>query len=174
MDSGLSELIPRAQFTDKPDMFDVPHYRIRAYLRGMRSKRKLDQERAERRRIHFKRVSVELKIGDGFESPVQVIRARAVLNDLRPDSFRIFTSIPLQVGLELGLILDEPRYFYVRAVVESCHELPFDRRILSQTPCHYRVRLRFEFRSREEAAQVSRYQKQLFAELLYLPAKRGS
>jgi len=148
-------------------MWEIPRYRIRAYLRSVRQTRTRDREKLDRSTIHFKRVKVDLRLGDGFGMPVQVVPARAILNDLNIRGLKIFTQMPLEPGTDLSLAIEQPRYFFVRAKVRNCYTLPYDTRIMSETPFIYRVHLSFQFASGAEQAAVDSYCRQLVREYLY-------
>jgi hypothetical protein len=147
-------------------MWEVPKYRVRAYLRSLRDSRKREQERRDRGRFHFKRTRAELKVGDTFSGRTEILSARVVLNDFSSTGLRIFTSEPLAPGTEVALTLEEPRYFYVRGRVRWCHPLPFERRVMTQQPFSYRVGIEFQFSSIAEEAAVENYCRHLFLDHL--------
>ncbi len=155
-------------------MWEIPRYRIRAYLRSVKSSRGRTREQtASQRRIHFKRVYCELRTGDGFSNTTSIIPARAILNDLTVHGLRIFTPVALQPGQELAITIEHPRYFYVRAVVSYCHELPYDSRVLSQSPCNFRLGVNFVFASSAEEIAVENYCKLLYSEYLLQNYRAG-
>jgi hypothetical protein len=145
-------------------MWEIPKYRIRAYLRSVENTRKQKKKAVSRDGIHLKRVHVELRSGDGFTGPTTIITARAVLNDMSLLGLKVFTSMPLNPGMELAITIEHPRYFYVRGVVRYCHEVNYESRILSSNPFNHRVYIQFIFNSAAEEIAVESYCRQIMAE----------
>jgi hypothetical protein len=145
-------------------MWDIPKYRIRAYLRSVRSHRRREREKSRDPGLHFRRVRVELRLPDDFGAATRVVPAKAILNDLTPKGLKVFTPVALEPGTELAITIQAPQYFFIRARVMFCHELGYDPRVLTATPSRYRVGLTFSFQSLGEEAAVESYVEQVFNE----------
>jgi hypothetical protein len=152
-------------------MWEVPKYRVRAYLRSLRESRRRQQEKIRRSSMVFKRARAEVRVSDGFTGQIELYPARVILNDFTHFGLKIFTQKALRPGTEVALTLEEPRYFYIRGKVRWCHDLPFDQRVLTDQPYRHRVWIDFNFSSSAEETAVESYCRQLFRD--HLGARYG-
>src|SRR6185295_5501267 len=111
-------------------MWDVPRYRIRAYVRALKRARTLEKESRDNR-MHFKRASANIRVFEGFGSKTEFTRARMILNEMTVKGTYIFTPKPFQQGELVEVTLNEPRLFYVKGRVISCERMNPDSVILS-------------------------------------------
>jgi hypothetical protein len=151
-------------------MWEVPKYRISAYLRSVQTQRKREKDRVDRETMHLQRVRVELRMFEGLGAPPTLISGRALLNDLTARQLKLFTSEPLETGATLSLTICTRQPFFVNARVAFCHEAPFTTRVLTETPLRYRVGIVFQFRTANEAAAVEEFVSLLQNQHLKLPA----
>jgi hypothetical protein len=150
-------------------MWDVPRYRIRAYVRALKRARTLEKENRENR-IHFKRARAHIRLFEGFASQTPPVRARMILNDLTTKGTYVFSPIPFQQGDLVEVTLQEPTVFYVKGRVISCERVNPDSVILSEDPVPYRIAVAFDFQSIYERETVKTFIHQLAMDELY-PAK---
>lgn len=136
--------------------WDVPNYRIRAYVRGLRTVA-TKKRRLLEMPFHMRRVSGLIKVTDGAALAPDLVPARLILNDLTPKGARIFTSYPLMPGQQIQLTLEHPEYFYVRAQVVHCAQVSVSNKILSPQSFHHRIEIRFTFESDLEILRVRNY-----------------
>jgi hypothetical protein len=152
--------------------WDVPNYRTRAYLRARRRIRKNVEEtraikRAESKKsFHLHRAHAQIKWTDGHGTSTRFLPARVILNDLRPESLRLFTSVPIQQGQIITLTIEHPRNFYVQARVTWCKLMPTHTPIMSAMQYLYRLHLEFLFKTNSEKAAVKNYCHEIFSNYL--------
>lgn len=151
-------------------MWEVPKYRIRAYLRSVQTQRKRARDRVDRETPHLQRVRVELRMFEGLGTPPTLVTGRALLNDLTTRQLKLFTAEPLEIGAALSLTIRTPQPFFVNARVAFCHEAPFTTRVLTETPLRYRVGVVFQFRTANETSAVEEFVTLLQSQHLKRPA----
>jgi hypothetical protein len=149
-------------------MWDVPGYRVRAYVQATRKAREEAKER-RRPRLHFQRTVGELRLAPDWPGgSEELLPARVVLNDLYPRGVFVFTPSALMPGRECAITIPEPRRFYIRGVVTSCKEIATGGRVLpSDAAFKYRVAIEFDFGSVYEEESVREYCTELAADFLY-------
>ncbi len=150
-------------------MWDVPRYRVRAYLRSVRASKQRERERKERSQYHMKQVRAELRIGDSFNQALELLTAKVVLNDVTHQGMKLFVNEPLLPGTQVSLTIEEPRYFYAKANVLWCHPVTLNQRVLHREPLNFRVGLEFLFSSMTEQMAIRNYCQTIFVEHLNLP-----
>jgi hypothetical protein len=147
-------------------MWDVPRYRIRAYVRALKRARTLEKE-ARQNRVHFKRAHANIRVFEGFGSKTEFTRARIILNEMTVKGTYIFAPKPFQQGELVEVTLNEPRLFYVKGRVISCERNNPDSVIVSEEPVPYRLAVVFEYQSLYEKEMVKSFLQQLAMEELY-------
>jgi hypothetical protein len=147
-------------------MWNVPHYRIRAYVKGLR-KTKGQTTEVAKPHFHLKRAAADLAVSGGFGTEVQIIPARLILNDFTPTGVTVFSSKPFQPGQRIALTLQDPQTFYVRGSVKACHLYSLQNGLISGQNFPYRVRIQFNFQSRTEEEMIKRFCEETLVEILY-------
>ncbi|MCM2322385.1 MAG: PilZ domain-containing protein [Oligoflexia bacterium] len=148
-------------------MWDVPIYRIRAYVRKLKKSRRSSgllnpSPAATARTRHLDRAPVQLLIRGGLGADHALVRASVVLHDISPRGLFLFTSSNVAVGEKVTLVIEQPRTFYVQGRIVVCKCLSLRQSILSsEAPFPYRVGILFEFRSAAEQRAVQQYCEQL-------------
>ncbi|HUP55862.1 MAG TPA: hypothetical protein VM598_00305, partial [Bdellovibrionota bacterium] len=127
-------------------MWDVPRYRIRAYVRALKRARSARKHPREFE-VHFKRVKAELRIIEGFASKTAPTPARLILNEMTPLGTYVFARSPFREGQIVELTLNDPKLFYVKGRILSCDKMNPDSVIMSEDPVPYRVAIAFTFQS---------------------------
>lgn len=139
-------------------MWEVPQYRIRRYVRHLKRTRELARlEPPARPSLHLRRASAEIAVLDDQGVKVGVVPASLLINDLTPSFVTVFSTRPIAVGQEVSLTIPSPRLFYVRGRIASCADATITRNIVSSHSFGYRLAIRFEFESEEEARMILRY-----------------
>jgi hypothetical protein len=155
-------------------MWDVPRYRIRAYVRALKRTRE-ERRKQQGPKLHLKRTRAQVRIIEGFASTTASVRSRLVLNELAPTGTYVFTPIPFTEGQLVEVTIHEPRMFYVRGRVVSCEKVNERSVIIAQYPLPYRVRVVWEFQSHYERDMVRIFCGQLAAtELWTTPGNTGT
>ena len=147
-------------------MWNVPSYRIRAYVRNLRKNRKT-QATKKYPPLHLKRTTAEISVQNHDENVIsllgtreqrQIVRATVLLNDMTQRGVFMFTANPIPVGAVVSLTIHGPRRFYVKARVMLCKQISlYGGTISTDTVYPYRVGMLFEFSSVEERLAVKRY-----------------
>ena len=143
-------------------MWDVPSYRIRAYLRA--TKNPTAARKRTRSVLHCKRVEAEIRIHDGFGTPSIIIPARVILNDLTATSIKVFCDRPLFPGQMVSITLKAPRAVYLRGEVRYSQNINPSLRVISNTPYHYRLGIVFTFTNLTEQEAISEYSSRVHTE----------
>lgn len=151
-------------------MWDMPNYRVKTYLRNMRSQQNRERLKSIRQRLHLRRAKALIRINDGLATATDTIHARVILNELQATGIRIYSSSQLRPGQEISITIEEPRYFYARALVTWVDDVGHDRKILTQNPLNYRVGLRFITRNQAEERAIAAYVNELQTTLIHQPA----
>jgi hypothetical protein len=106
--------------------------------------------------FHVKRVEASFVLPDLAPIPV-----RALLNDLSERGLAIYVPQGLHLGSKGKLILPEPRAIELASEVVWCQELERGRNILAAQSFAFRIGLRFEFASEEEAQKLKQFCEEL-------------
>ncbi|MBY0471587.1 hypothetical protein K2X30_10510 [bacterium] len=152
--------------------WEVPNYRARAYLKARRRiRQRIEDTRALKRAeskksLHVHRTRAQIKVTEKNGTSTQFLPARVILNDLRPESLRLFTSVPVQQGQLITLTIEHPRNFYVQARVVWCKNMPTGTPILTEMPYLYRLQLEFVFKTHSEKNSVKNYCEEIFSNYL--------
>ncbi|MCM2277219.1 MAG: PilZ domain-containing protein [Oligoflexia bacterium] len=146
-------------------MWQAPNQRIRS----IQSSKKRQQDRL-RRPLHIKRVGAELKVLGQGPRQGAVAEARVILNDISHGGMGVFSSVPIVVGQEIAITLQEPRRVYLRGRVVWCQEYDTESPIISKNPFSYRMGVVFQFRDRQEEQAVKAFCEEIFREHLYSAA----
>jgi len=121
-------------------------------------------------KYHMKRIPAQLsqkEVGLGQKPhPKDLVAARILLNDLKPEGLTMFTEKPLMVGDSIRITLLEPTHFYCKGRVVWCQELPSEGRILSPFSFTYRVGIQFEFDSELDSQRIKKYCEKILEEEL--------
>jgi hypothetical protein len=147
-------------------MWDVPRYRIRAYVQGLRRARAWKALKPQNS-LRIRRTQAEILVTEGFASPAEVVTCRLILNELTPAGVHVYSSRYFVPGQIIALTVHAPRFFYVQATVVSCAKRSLDHRVLSDDPQSYRVDLKFLFASNEERRAVREYCQDFLGRYLY-------
>jgi hypothetical protein len=147
-------------------MWDVPRYRIRAYVRALKRAR---QHRKDPREfeLHIKRVRADVRIVEGLASKTHPTAGRMILNDMTERGTYVFTRTPFREGQILEVTLSEPKLFYVKGRVIGCERINPDSVIMSEDPVPYRLAIEFTFHSMYEREMVKSFCHELRLEELY-------
>ncbi len=146
--------------------WEVPRYRIRAYIRGLKKLETITRNR-KKRGYKLRRTLAELKVIEGAAYPVDVVQARVVLNDISSHGLMLFCSRPLREGQLMAITIQEPYLFYAQGKVMSCHQLSLKTSILTDEPFPYRVQIKFEFHSLFERNAVRMYCQEVLKKYLF-------
>jgi hypothetical protein len=130
-------------------MWQAPNHRTRAA--GAKKR-----ERA-RRPIHLKRVLAEMKVVTPPQSAPVITEVRVMLNDFSSKGLGIFSIIPVLVGQQVAITLQDPTRIYVRGRVVWCREYDADTHVLSSKAYSYRMGIQFVFDSPEEEQAVAEF-----------------
>lgn len=152
-------------------MWDVPRYRIRAYVRALKRARAVEKEGRDNR-MHVKRVRANIRIFEGFASTTVPTAARMILNDITPKGTYVFSPVPFLQGELVEVTVNQPRMFYVKGRVIACERVNPDSVILSEDPVPYRIAVAFEFQSIYERETVKSFIEHLQLEELYPSANK--
>ena len=153
-------------------MWDVPRYRIRAYVRALKRARAARKQPREFE-LHVKRVRAEVRIVEGFASKTEASPGRMILNDMTPLGTYVFTRTPFREGQVLEVTINEPKLFYVKGRVICCERINPDSVVLSEDPVPYRVAIAFTFQSLYEREMVRSFCHEIKLEELY-PRNRAA
>ncbi len=153
-------------------MWDVPRYRIRAYVRALKRARSARKGSGDFE-MHLKRAKAQVRIIEGFASKTAPTPARMILNELTPLGTYVFTRSPFREGQIIEVTLSEPKLFYVKGRVLSCEKINSDSVILSDDPVPYRVAIAFTFQSMYEREMVKMFIHELKLQELY-PSRKGA
>jgi len=123
------------------------------------------QKSKGRKRLKLQRVRAELKIVDKLET--SVTEARVVLTDITPQGLGLFATMPLPVGQEVALTLEQPKRFYVRARVTACLEHDVESHVMTHDRYSFRISVEFVFATAAERAEVEKYCDTLKKDHLY-------
>ena len=141
-------------------MWDIPRYRIRAYLKARRVSQ---AKRAEKPQLalHFKRTQAEIRFVSRPGTTPQTARAIVILNDLRTEGITVFSNQGFQADQLVQITVSAPRLFYVTGRVTYCRVFEFGSRVVSREAFPYRVKIHFDFRSQHEREAVKMYIEEL-------------
>ncbi len=134
-----------------------------ARTRAAQAIRRKERERTKPR-LRLLKVRADLKILEQTREP-QIAECRVVMNDFNPQGVTLFSSVPLMVGDEVALTLEDPKQFYIKARIVSCQEFDVNSKVLAQNTFSYRIGMQFKFESEAERAEVRAYCDQITAEL---------
>lgn len=135
--------------------WNVPTYRIRAYLR---KKRKAEvKKQVPGFEIHIKRSKAQIAVGGGFTSNRVVLPATVVLNDITLRGLFLFSAHPIDLGQTVTLTVESPKALFVRGRVVACNRLSLQTAVISETVFPYRVGILFEFRGIEDRIAIKKY-----------------
>ena len=155
-------------------MWEVPRYRIRAYVRAKRRSAWARRDR-DQREIHFRKTAAEVRritatsaLGTPSMSPPTP--AVVVLNELSAQGVYLFSATPIIAGQQINLTIAYPKLFFVRGRVVGCQRLFSDGRVMQNNRLGYRITIEFEYQSLYEREQVRIYCRELAAQYLY-PAR---
>lgn len=156
-------------------MWNVPTYRIRAYVRGLR-RGSQGRRQAHPFPFHYKRTRAEIALqttdsatlriahGDG-ERPA--IQASLVLNDFSPRGSFLFSAEQIQLGQRVYLTIHGPKRFFIRGRVVLCKRMSFHATTLTSGETYpYRVGILFDFQSIDERIAVKKYYDELSSKYL--------
>ncbi len=149
-------------------LWDVPNYRIRAYIRTIRASRAKEEKTASAP-LHFKRVEAQVRVLEGLASATDTIPARIVFNDFSAKGLKLFSPVPFFPGQTIAIAIEAPISFYIKGKVLGCREVPRGTQVLTQVPYDFRVTVQFQFRSQSEQDAVSAYCEHIYTELLSGP-----
>jgi hypothetical protein len=152
-------------------MWDVPRYRIRAYVRALKRARVLEKEKSDNR-MHLKRVRAGIRVFEGFASRTEPTVARMILNDITAKGTYVFSPVPFRLDELVEVTVSQPRMFYVKGRVIACERVSPDSIILSEDPVPYRIAVAFEFQSMYERETVKAFIQHLQLEELYPSANK--
>jgi hypothetical protein len=147
-------------------MWDVPRYRIRAYLRNLKQAN-LKRKAGRRHVLHVRRADGQIRIIEGLATSIDAIPAKIILNDFFPTHMTLYTSIPLLEGQQVSVTLSHPRVFFVKGRIVNCSNQRIGSRVLSTNPFQHRLQVVFEFQSSYERNAVLRFYKELVAKVLF-------
>lgn len=142
-------------------MWQSPNQRVRAIQNA--KKRQMDRLK---RPMHLKKVRAEMKIVGPDKRP-SISEARVVLNDMSPEGVGIFSSLPVLVGQEISLTMEDPRQVFLKGRVVWCQEFDVGSPVVSQHTFSYRMGIRFVFSSPKEQEAVRLFCEELFRLHLY-------
>ncbi len=138
-------------------MWEVPRYRIKAYLRQLRKGRS-ETDRDGKARFHYMKVRGQLAVVEGFGRTPEIIGVSLLLNDLSYNGVWLFSSKPLLPGQGIRLTLQYPTDFFVAGVILSCSQTlrPFS--VLSNgSSFPHRVHIKFNTQSTDELVDVRKF-----------------
>lgn len=147
-------------------MWNVPTYRIRAYVRNLRKSRKSTAS-AKRPPLHLKRSHCELSVQNhsqnvisltGTQDQKRIVPATILLNDITPRGAFVFSSEALTPGTTISMSIQGPRRFYVKARVMTCQQIGVHGGLIHEGLSYpHRIGMLFEFATVEERLAVRRY-----------------
>ena len=146
-------------------MYDVPRYRIKAYVQNLRRSRQQIQRLTQR--IHILRSRAEIRVTDGMTLPFRPVLCRVILNEMTAMGVYLYSSDAISPGQRVSLTIQEPRMFYSRGIVLSCQPVFRSGGVISETPLRYRIAVEFQFQTREEREAVTDYCEGFLRERLY-------
>lgn len=135
--------------------WNVPTYRIRSYLRRMKSTRPRHADRGAP--IHLKRVQAQVSVIEGLAISREMVPASALLNDLSLRGIFLFSTHAFVLGQRITITIQEPKTFFIRGRVVMCKIMSLHNNVISETSFPYRLGVLFEFRSAEERVAVKKY-----------------
>src|SRR5690348_10037818 len=97
-------------------------------MKGFGPKKANKQLRKDKRtQIPFFRVHAEIKI----EATGEVAEARVFLNDLSPSGVGCFSTIAIDKGLAVAVVIEQPKQIYLKGEVQWCSPYTLDTKIIS-------------------------------------------
>jgi hypothetical protein len=148
-------------------MWEVPRFRVRAYVRALGQRRLERSVQAElKSTVHFKRTQAQIITQAGFGVAATIVPARVVLNDLQPSEITLFSAQAFTVGDSVAFMLEQPHPFYVKGKIAYCRTFEVGPRIKAAQHFPFRVKIVFEFLSQDEAEAVREYCRELARSVL--------
>lgn len=129
-------------------------------IRGYGPRKPKQQRKEKRKDLPFARVSAEIQL----DSTKEVAESRVFLNDLSPTGVGCFVIEPIDKGEKVSLVIEQPKHLFVKGEIMWCTPYTLDTKIISSEQFRYRVGIRFEFESTEEAAAVKAFCEELYAQ----------
>lgn len=154
-------------------MWNVPTYRIRAYIRGLRQG-PASKRAARPFPFHYKRTRAEIALQPTDSGPFSLSRERTpgiqaslVLNDFSPRGLFLFSAEQIPVGQRIFLTIHGPKRFFIRGRVVLCKRMSFHATTLtSGNTFPFRVGIVFDFQSVDERIAVKKYYDELSGQYL--------
>lgn len=146
-------------------MWDIPRYRIRAYLKGLHRSRNEPRPNPAAS-LRLQRTQAEILVKGGLGDPARIILASVVLNDLAPESLTVFAGEGLRLGEQVQVTIRLPRLFFVSGQVTYSRAFNLEPRVFSREAFPYRLRIEFSFRSEDERQAVREHIEELQKSLL--------
>lgn len=146
-------------------MWDVPRYRIRAYVRAKRKSMQAKNAQAKRE-LHIRRATAEIRLADRMGTGATTHSASLLLNELTPKGVMLFSDEAFAPGQRINLTLTDPKLFFVRGRIVGCQTITHDSKVIRVKPIAYRIMVAFEFQNFYEREQV-RYHVGEIARTLY-------
>lgn len=118
------------------------------------SGKKKDSKRSEPRiNVFLKKVPAEIKI----DKVQKTEKSMVFLNDLSTNGVGIFLEHKLPQHASIALIIQAPKYLYVKGKVMWCNRFNYDSKVLSSNKFIYRAGIKFKFNSDKEKEEVESY-----------------
>jgi hypothetical protein len=116
-------------------------------IKALMSARQRERDRLSRP-IHVRRTDLVLIFADEDGAAVEV-PARAMLNDLSPDGFSVYSATKLNSNVEIAVALEHPKPFQLVAKVLCSQYQPSSSHVLTAQSYPYRITLALLWKERE-------------------------
>ena len=139
--------------------WDVPVYRIHAYVQSLSRQRAIKRQKAKAE-FHLKRARAELHIlhgSQGLQTSKDILHANIMLKDIRPRGLQVFSHQAIPFGQKVSISIPASRDFFAHGKVIGCESLSLRITPASGASPRYRVVIAFEFQSIDERLAIKNY-----------------
>lgn len=141
-------------------------YQGRVTKKRADAKAQRDAKKSLLSRLRLPGVPATVKYAAVDADPV-ILEGVLSLADLNPLGMTLFLEAQLVPGSDVSVTLEQPRQFYVRGGIVSCHNYLADSKVIFERPLAFRCAVKFKFDSPEEAEEVRKYCEYIYAEVLH-------
>ncbi len=140
-------------------------YQSRVHKKRADAKASRDAKQSMLSRLRLPGVPAAIKYAPVTGDAV-ILEGVLSLADFSPLGMTLFLENQLVAGNDVSVTLEQPRQFYVRGQITTCHNYLADSKIIFERPLAFRCAVKFKFDSPEEAEEVRKYYEYISTEVL--------